>query len=101
MIKETYSGSDEVLGTSLIDLWETGAKELEQSDLGKLITSPVRILENVASSVQSVAKAPGAIVSDLTKYLPWIVGILAVGVGGYLIFAGRKGVKLTPMGRCK
>lgn len=33
---------------------------------------------------------------DTLKMLPVILGVLALGVAGYFIFAGRKGVKLMP-----
>jgi len=39
----------------------------------------------------------GAGVGKTAISLPTALTILAIGVGGYLIFAGKKGVKLTPL----
>jgi hypothetical protein len=88
-----YNGRrSEILGKNIFELWEEGAKELEKTAPGKLITAPIRLPEAVfTSATETVKQAP-----KLAKTLPWVLIILAVGVGGYLVFAGRKGTKLIP-----
>jgi hypothetical protein len=91
MLKE-LSGRSEILGKNIFELWEEGAKELEKTAPGRLITSPIRLPGAVVSSAEKVVSTLPSIV----KTVPWVLLILAIGAGGYLIFAGRKGTKLTP-----
>lgn len=51
-----------------------------------------KILKAAAEAVGDLFKGAGS----TAKAAPTILMILALGVGAYLIFAGRKGVKLTP-----
>jgi hypothetical protein len=51
-----------------------------------LLDTTLKTVEQAASSIVSP-------ISDTYKALPWIVGILAVGVAGYFVFAGRSGTK--------
>jgi hypothetical protein len=89
-----YSGRrTEILGKNIFELWEEGAKELEKTAPGKLITAPIRLPEAVFTSAQKTVTA----LPNVMKAVPWVLIILAVGVGGYLIFAGRKGTDLTKM----
>jgi len=57
------------------------------------------LISTVADSVKEVIDAIGKTAEGAPKLansLPVVLIILAVGVGGYLVFAGRKGTKLTP-----
>jgi hypothetical protein len=77
---------------SLFELWDMGAKELEKTVLGKLITAPVRVPSAVINATEkTVAQAP-----KIAGSVPLVLIILAVGIGGYLLLAGKQGVKLTP-----
>jgi hypothetical protein len=51
---------------------------------------------NFVNNILNAAENAGKGIGDTAKSLPVIVGILAIGVAGYLIFAGKKGTKLTP-----
>jgi hypothetical protein len=57
-----------------------------------ILSTGGELLSQIAKGAGNLAKGAG----DTGIALPWILGVLAVGVGGYLIFAGRKGVNLTP-----
>ena len=86
-------------GESLFDMWETGAKDLEKSDLGKLITAPIRLLSKTTDAGQKVLEATGKTAEaapDIVKNIPLILIILAGGVTAYLVYAGKKGTKLIP-----
>jgi hypothetical protein len=79
-------------GKNIFELWEEGAKELEKTGIGKVITAPVRLPEAVFTATkETVAQAP-----KIAKTLPVILIILAAGAAAYLVFAGRKGVKILP-----
>jgi hypothetical protein len=51
-----------------------------------------KLLKAAAEAVGDIFHGAG----DTAKATPTILIILALGVGAYLVFAGRKGVKLTP-----
>lgn len=79
--------------------WDKGAAELEKTTLGRIVTSPVRIIEKLFGSAQKGAEAIGTTVESAgatTKKLPMVLTVLAIGVAGYLIFAGKSGVGLIP-----
>lgn len=57
-----------------------------------VVSTGLDLAQKLAEGAGDLAKGAGG----LGKSLPWIVGILAVGVGGYLVLAGRKGVNLMP-----
>jgi len=80
----------EYLGTSLPDLWEMGAKELEETTLGRIITSPVWVSDVVIkATVGTVGALPG-----IVKTVPFILLLLAGGVAAYLVFMGKKGSRV-------
>jgi len=58
----------------------------------QLVRAPGTILEAVADTAKGVGK--GA--EKTAKALPWVLIILAAGVGAYLLYAGKKGTKLIP-----
>jgi len=60
--------------------------------VGQLVRAPGTILEAVANT----AKGAGEGIQKTTKALPWVLIILAAGVGAYLLYAGKKGTKLIP-----
>lgn len=79
--------------------WEKGAAELEKSTLGKIVVAPVRIVEKLVGSAEKGAEAAGVALTsagETTRKLPLVLTILALGVAGYLIFAGRSGTSLIP-----
>jgi len=83
----------------LFTMWETGAQQIEKSGIGKIVTAPVRIAESVIGAGEKAVTGAGEAVGaapGIIKALPVILIILAGGVAAYLLFAGRKGTKLTP-----
>lgn len=65
----------------------------------QVIAVPIRIGGVVVGTVEKTIGAVGTAVTgvaETAKALPIVLVILGLGVGGYLIFAGRKGTKLTP-----
>jgi hypothetical protein len=99
--QELAPGSDKVLALSAKS---KVSKPIAQSFLknisayqGKAKTgSAIQVAQDLATKITealgNVAKGAG----DTANTLPVVIGILAVGVAGYLIFAGKKGTKLTP-----
>lgn len=57
-----------------------------------LYSTTGELLQKIAQGMGDL----GAGVGKTAISLPTALTILAIGVGGYLIFAGKKGVKLTP-----
>lgn len=82
----------EFLGTNIFEIWEQGAQELEKTPVGKVITAPIRLPGAIVSSATETVKSLPSIV----KTVPTVLLLVAAGVAGYLIFAGRKGTKLIP-----
>lgn len=94
-------GNPELLGAgkNIFELWESGAKQLEQTAPGRIITAPVRLLEAAAESAIKTTGAFGKVADKapgIAGTVPLILVILAGGVAAYLIFAGKKGTKLIP-----
>jgi hypothetical protein len=81
--------------------WEQGAKELEKTGVGKVITAPIRLPESlVTSTEQTVAAVPG-IVANVSKVIPILaVGAVLIG-GGFLWykFSKRKNVSMSGEGK--
>jgi hypothetical protein len=89
------------LGTNVFEMWWMGAKEvpgaavstvqkvggIAKSGVKTVLGTTKKILEGVGETAAGAGKT--------VKSLPLILGILAVGVAGYLIFAGKKGTDLT------
>ena len=65
-------------------------KEGIAADLDTLLSKAVKATGNVLEGAGDTAKTASYTV-------PLVLLVLAGGVAGYLIFAGKKGVKLTPM----
>jgi len=99
--KEWLPGADRVLAiaASCNISKETAASFLDNLSeyVGRDVKSgPVYELEKI---LKAAADATGDLFEGAgatAKNLPLIVTILAAGVAAYLIFAGKKGVKLTP-----
>lgn len=88
-----------MVGKDLFTMWKEGAAELEKSSLGRIITAPVRLVDSVATALPEIVTAAGDTAKEapsIAKKLPMVVIILAVGVGAYLLYAGKAGTKLTP-----
>jgi hypothetical protein len=78
--------------------WETGAKELEKTAPGRIITAPIRLPEAVISaSKKTVEQIPG-IVGNVGKVIP-IIAVGAVLIGGGILWSKfSKGKKVTMSG---
>lgn len=57
-----------------------------------LLSLTGKLAENVTTGIGDIAAGAGG----TAKKFPSVLVILSLGVAGYLIFAGRKGTKLTP-----
>jgi hypothetical protein len=75
--------------------WETGAKEVEKSAPGKLLTAPIRLPAAVISATtKTIEKIPG-IVGNVGKVIP-IIAVGAVVVGGVILWSKfSKGKKIA------
>jgi hypothetical protein len=56
-------------------------KDLREGIVSKIIDSTGKVIDTVP---------------DAFNVVPLVIGILAVGVAGYLIYSGKSGTKLTP-----
>lgn len=65
---------------------------IARSTGGTILRTPQRLIKTATDTAEGVGK--GA--QSTAKILPVVLTVLAVGIGGYLVFAGRKGVKLIP-----
>jgi hypothetical protein len=80
-IAKTFDVSESTAESFIENLGEYVGKDLRGGPVAGLL-----------DLIHKVIKGAG----ETAEKLPWIMIILATGVMGYLIFAGRKGVKLTP-----
>lgn len=81
--------------SKVFDYWETGARELEKTGVGKVVTAPVRIAQTTAESVQKLIKDVPDVAIKTTKTIPFILILLAAGVTGYMVFMGKKGKRIV------
>lgn len=65
--------------------WETGAKELEKTAPGKVITAPIRLPEAVISATKKTVEQVPGIVGNVKKVIP-ILAVGAVVIGGVIMF---------------
>jgi hypothetical protein len=70
--------------------WEKGAADLEKSAPGKIITSPVRIIEAATGATTGILKEAPKVVNRASWTIP-IIGIAAAIAGaGYLAYKFKK-----------
>jgi hypothetical protein len=70
--------------------WETGAKELEKTTPGKIITAPIRLPEAVITATKKTVEQVPGVVKSASNALPIIaVGCVLLGAG-YLIYTMKK-----------
>lgn len=90
------AGYTPVKGPSILEFskwpqwWEAGAKELEKTSPGRLITAPVRLPEAVVTaSTKTVKEVPG-VVRSAGVALP-VLGVAAALVGAsYLVYRFKR-----------
>lgn len=69
--------------------WEAGAKELEKTAPGQIITAPVRLPAAVLTSAEKTVKEVPGTVSRLSKTLPFLaIAGIVIGGGYYANKAG-------------
>lgn len=86
----TYMTANSNVSSSIVNSFLSNIATYEGQDVKE---GPGEAVEKVLEAGESAASGIG----ETAKFLPVIIGLLAVGVTGYLIYAGRKGVKLTPL----
>lgn len=85
--------------------WEAGAKELEKTSPGRLITAPIRLPEAIlTSSTKTVQEVP-KVVNVVSRSIPLILVVAGVGGAGYLayktgLFKKLKNLKSSTIGEC-
>ena len=73
--------------------WESGAKELEKSAPGRLITAPIRLPAAVVSTTQKTIEQVPKALDAVTKAVP-LIAISALVLGaGFLVYKFSKGKK--------
>lgn len=71
--------------------WESGAKELEKTSLGKVLTAPVRLPEAVLTSTKKTVEQVPETVKSITKAIP-ILAVSAALIGvAVLLYKLEKG----------
>lgn len=96
----SYMNGDN-LGANIFELWWMGAKEVPKATVetiqktGAVIKTGVKTVLGTTKKILEGAGDTALGAGKTVKSLPLILGILAVGVAGYLIFAGKKGTDLT------
>jgi hypothetical protein len=91
--------SPERFGKNIFELWEEGAKSIETTAPGRIITAPVRLAEKATGATGKVIEATGKTAEaapGIAKSIPLILIILAGGIAAYFVFAGKKGTALIP-----
>ena len=83
-MKANAKVSEEVVRSFLDNISDYAGKDVKEG-IGNFLNNLLNAAENAGNGI-----------GDSAKILPVILGILAVGVAGYLIYAGKKGTKLTP-----
>ena len=70
--------------------WETGAKELEKTAPGRIVTAPVRLPETVITSTRKTVEEVPGVVRTVSRSVPLlaIAGII-IG-GGYLVYKFKR-----------
>lgn len=94
--RQLLSGDIPVKGPSIFDFskwpqwWEAGAKELEKTSPGKLITAPVRLPEAIVSSTTKTIKETPGILKTVSYSVPLVA--VAAGIVGisYLVYRYKK-----------
>jgi hypothetical protein len=66
--------------------WETGAKEVEKSAPGKLLTAPIRLPGALVSATTKTIEQIPNIVGNVGKVIP-IIAVGAVVVGGIILWS--------------
>jgi len=99
--KTLVSGADKILAMSASvgvsepvanSFYKNIAEFAGKDPTASLFTTTGELLKKLASGVGDLGEGAGK--TALT--LPLVLVILAAGVSGYLVFAGKKGTKLTP-----
>lgn len=97
----SYAQRNELMGANIFELWWMGAQDVPKAAADTIQTTVAVVKSGVKTVLDTTKKvldatgdAAGGAASTV-KALPLILGILAVGISGYLIFAGRKGTDLT------
>jgi hypothetical protein len=108
--RELLSGAA-TKGPSILDIskwpqwWEAGAKELEKTSPGRIITAPVRLPEAIlTSSTKTVQEVPKA-VNMVSRSIPIILIVAGIGGAGYVayktgLFKKLKNLKNEKIGEC-
>jgi hypothetical protein len=66
--------------------WEEGAKELEKTSPGRLITAPVRLPEAVITSTTKTVKEIPGTVHNISRAIPFLIILAGVGGAGYFAY---------------
>jgi len=83
-------------GPSILDVskwpqwWESGAKELEKTAPGRIITAPVRLPEAVLTSTTKTVQEVPSVVRSVSNVVPF-VALAAGGLGiAYIVYSMKK-----------
>lgn len=73
-------------GKSVFQLWEEGAKELEKTAPGKLITAPIRLPAAVVTSTEKTVEQVPGVVKNVSRTLPFLIITAGILGGGFLFY---------------
>jgi hypothetical protein len=92
----TYMAANAGVSNAVAYSFQKNIAEYRGTEEPGAIETATTIVRDVAVAVGKTAKGLGEGIEGTAKTLPVVLGLLAVGVAGYLIYSGKKGVKLTP-----
>ncbi len=73
-------------GKNVFEMWEAGAKEIEKTSPGKIITAPIRLPAALVSASEKTVEQVPSIVKTVSRTIP-VMAVAAVLIGaGYLVY---------------
>lgn len=95
LLAALISGDERIgAGKNIFEMWEAGAKELEKTAPGKIITAPIRLPAAVLTSTEQTVKEVPNIAKGVSRALPILIVSATLIGGGYLLYRYKTTRKL-------
>jgi hypothetical protein len=88
--REMLSGSSILDVTKWPQWWDMGAKELEKTTPGKIITAPIRLPETIITATKKTVEQVPGVVKSASNTLPIIAVACILAASGYLVYTMRR-----------
>jgi hypothetical protein len=73
--------------------WEAGAKEIEKSAPGRIITAPIRLPEAVVTSTKKTVEEVPRVVKSVSMVVPFVALAAAVLGSAYIVYRFKEDKK--------